>query len=461
MKQIITTAIFIAFVNIISGQEIRELSLKEAQEFALQNNYDIKNAKTDVKIAKKTVKENVAIGLPQINGRISNTNYIDIPTTLIPDFITPVIYQVNIEDFGLEPEEPLGDVKFFPAQFGTEYNATAEVSATQLVFSGKYFIGIKTANTFLEKEKMEYFKNELEVKEAVTSSYYFVLILEENNKTVQQTLQSLIELADQTRETYEMGFIEETDADQVDLLVSDLKANLIILNNQIEIGYSRLKYTLGLNINDSIKLTDDLGSLIKKLDYLALINQEFNYNDNIEYKIFIRQKQIAFNQLRLKKSEYLPTLTAFFTAQTNAMRNEYNFFDTDEPWYPSTFWGVEMSVPVFSSGNRSAKVQKAKLELQKMNEIDSKLVNGLQINVNSARNDFYSAYLVYQNKKKDMALAKKIYEKNGEKFKEGIASSMDLLQAHNQYLKAESEYFNSILDMVSKKLKLEKLLTTE
>ncbi len=457
------TGILLVIIVLLSGtgigQEIREFSLQEAQTFALENNYNMRIAKNDVEIARKQVKESLAIGLPQVDGSVSTTNYLNIPTTLIPDFITPSIYAVNENDFGLEPEVPLGPTEFFPAQFGTEYNANVDITAAQLLFSGQYIIGVKTANTFLDKTRLDYLKDELDVNESVSRSYYYVLVTEENYQNLKANLESLKDIADQTRETYEIGFIEESDADQLDILVSDLETSLLDLHSKINIAYSQLKYTLGLDVNDSITLTDNFNTLLNEMDYLALITTPFNHNNYIDYKILNKQKEIAISQVKLEQSTYLPTLTAFFSAQTMAMRNDFDFFNTSKPWYPSTFWGVEMNIPIWSSGTRSAKVQKAKLNLKNMNVMDDQLKNGLNIYVYTAKTDFTTAYLVYRNKKEKLELSDKINKTTEEKFKEGIASSLDLLQTQNQYLEADTEYTNSILDLLDKKLILEKYLT--
>ena len=62
-------------------------SLQQAQDFAYENNYDLKNSATDVKIAGKMVKQNTAIGLPQINGTASYMDYLSVPTMLMPNFL--------------------------------------------------------------------------------------------------------------------------------------------------------------------------------------------------------------------------------------------------------------------------------------------------------------------------------------------------------------------------------------
>lgn len=461
MKNFIALLLSLFIGSSIAGQEVKEFSLKEAKSFALENNYDIKNAKTDVAIARKRVNETLATGLPQINGSISNNNYINIPTTLLPDFITPTIFQVNEQYFGLTPVQDPGPTQFFPAQFGTKYNATASISASQLIFSGEYIIGVKAAQTFLEKTRIEYLKSELDVEDAVARSYYFVLVAEENQRILQQNLESLRRLAEQTRETYKLGFIEETEADQVDILVGRLEAQLLSLQNQTKIAYSSLKHSLGLQLQDSIRLTDDLDSQLKQLEYELLLQDPFDYNENIDFRILIKQKEIAMAQVSRARAAYLPSINAFFSAQTNAMRSDYNFFDKDEPWYPTTVWGFEMNIPIFSSGNRAAKLQQAKLQLKQINEIGNKLKSGLAIQVSTARNDFRNAYLIYKNKIDNLQLAETIYKKTEEKFSEGMSSSIDLLQMNNQFLNAESEYINAILTLLDNKLTLEKLLATE
>lgn len=460
MKKLIfcITVLLFTICQYATAQRVLELSLQEAKKYALENNFDIKVAKNNIEIARKMVKESLAIGLPQINASLSNTNYINVPTTLLPDFITPAIFAVNEYNFGLTPEVPQGETQFFPAKFGTKYNANIDVSASQLIFSGQYIIGIKTAGTYLEKSKMEYFKNELEIENAVSRAYYYVLVTKENYDILEENLESMQKMAFETRETYKLGFIEETDADQLDIMVSNLKTTLINLKNQINIAYAQLKYTLGLKQSDSISLTDNIQEIINQTDYAALTTKPFDYEKNIDYLLMNKQKEMAVSKLQLEKSAYLPSLSAFFSAQTNAMRSEYNFFDKDQPWYPTTVWGVEMNIPVFSSGSRSAKVQQAKLNLNNAEIMQEKLRNGLNININTARNDVVDAYMVFKNKSDNLTLANKINNITEEKFKEGLASSMKLLQAHNQYLNAESEYINATLSLLDKKLVLEKLL---
>jgi hypothetical protein len=119
-------------------------SLKEAQDYAYTNNYDLKNSSYDVQIAKKLVKQNTAIGLPQVDGGIDYMDYLSLPVTLLPaEFINLIIPPS-------EPHYPAGSS--IPITFGSEYNATLRARLTQLIYSGEYIVGLQTAKAYLRRQ---------------------------------------------------------------------------------------------------------------------------------------------------------------------------------------------------------------------------------------------------------------------------------------------------------------------
>ncbi|PKP35179.1 MAG: hypothetical protein CVU00_03470 [Bacteroidetes bacterium HGW-Bacteroidetes-17] len=462
MRNISLTALIVALISfwdIAYSQDKSSFSLSEAIEFALKNNHNVKNAQTDVELARQKVRETTAIGLPQVNGKITNTNYINIPTTLMPDFLSPIIHKVNEDDFGLTPINPLGDATFFPAQFGTKYNASAELSVAQLIFNGSYLVGLQAAKAYLEQSKVQLAKNNIDTKEQISKAYFLVLTTEQNKIVLDSTLNSLKNMAVETAEIYKQGFVEELNVDQLNLMVKDLETTLVYVNNQIILSRYYLKLLMGFDINEPIYLSDQIESLLSKYSETDLLIAPFDYNHHIDYKILQNQKDLSRLSLKNEQSTYLPSISGFFTAQTNAMRDKYNFFSGGERWFPTTVWGIQMDIPIFSSGSRGSKVQQAKLNLQKVNEMGLQLQESLTIEEKNTKTNFKNALLILDNKKTSLILAKKIYQNTSLKFSEGISSNMDLLQAYNQYLAAESEHNNAILELVNAKIALEKLFT--
>ncbi len=432
----------IAGTNKLTAQTINRFSLVEAQEYAIEKAYSMQNARTDIKIAKKRVSEITALGLPQINADLSYTNFIDIPTQLIPG-----------EFFG----EPAGS--FIPVQFGTKHNAMFEASLNQLIFDGSYLVGLKASRAFLSLSETQLLKSEIEVKESIAQAYSLVLVAEESKKIIDSTLITLEKSLYETREIYESGFIEDTDVDQLELLVAELEAAKIRLTRSLELAYNFLKYQMGMEISQVIILTDGLDVLLNMVEPDKLLNTQFDYNSNVDYRMLKNQEQLAHLQVKLEKAAYLPNIVSYLNFQENAQRVVFNFTHADQDWFKTSFFGFQMNIPIFSSGMRSSKVKQAKLKVDKLRVADQQLREGLELELITARADFYNAYLIYENKIKSLDIAKKIYRKTTEKYHEGISSSLDLTQSYNQFLDTESQYIESIRQLLGAKIKLNKILT--
>lgn len=444
----------------LHAQEVKKFSLKEAQQYALDNNYQIKNAKTDIEIAKQKVKENTAIGLPQINASASYSYYMDIPTTLIPDFLTPAIVGVNENLFGLEPIEPISsEPQYFEASFGSPQNATWGGTITQLVFSGQYLIGLKAAKAYATLTESTYEKSEIEIKDAVAKAYYPVIIIKENKNYLDSTLISMKKMLYETKEYYNNGFVEDTDVDQLELMISDMETTLAYIDNQLNLSTNMLKFMLGLKAEEQIEVTESLDGLIASVNSEFLVNSRFDFNNNIDYNLLKKGEKLTDLQMRLRKSEYLPTMNAFYQYQKNGLRDQFDFFDFSKDWYPSQMIGVQLDIPIWSSGMRKYRVTQAKLELDKVKVQDTELQQRLNLTVETYRSEFNNAYLIFNNRKKNLDIAEKIYQKTEIKYREGMSTSLDLSQSYNQYLKSEIDYLTSILDLLIKKSDLDKLLT--
>lgn len=424
------------------AQDIKSFTLKEAQQYAIENNYDVKNAGTDVEIARKRVKENLAIGLPQVNAGAGYTNYLELPTQLIP-----------AEFFGGEPGE------FEEIQFGTQHNATWNASLSQLIFSGQYIVGVMASKAYVGLIEGSLQKSEIEIKDLIAKSYYPVIILQENKKVFDSTLSSLNKMLYETEEYYKSGFLEDTDVDQLKLLIADMETTITNIDNQLEIASNMLKYQMGIKANEKIEVTDKLDNLLADVNRDFLLNSSFDYNNHIDYKLLKDQEKMAVLQLKLKRSEYYPTLSGYYSFQQDAMRNEFNFLNSNDKWFTNQMVGVQLEVPIFSSGNRKYKVQQAKLEIEKIKVVDNQLQQGLSLKVRTVKSEFNNKYLIYLNRKMAVSNAEKIYQKTEIKYREGIANSLDLSQTYNQYLTNQIEYLTSILDLLNKKSELEKELT--
>jgi outer membrane protein TolC len=208
-----------------------------------------------------------------------------------------------------------------------------------------------------------------------------------------------------------------------------------------------------------IHLTDDLEKLLLDVDDPALISNGFDYLQHVDYRLIQGQETLKSFNLKNKQAQYLPSLNGFLSLTENAQRTEFDFFQAGEDWFRTSMFGINLSIPILASGQRRHEIEKAKMELQQVQVLNQQVKEGLQLEYITALADYKSTLEIYDNKKKNVDLADKIYKKTMLKYSEGLSTSMDLLQSYNQYLDAESNYLTSMVDLLVAKSRLEKVLS--
>ncbi len=117
-----------------------------------------------------------------------------------------------------------------------------------------------------------------------------------------------------------------------------------------------------------------------------------------------------------------------------------------------------MNIPIFSSGQRASKVKQAQFDLEKTRVAEQQLKSSLEIQFETTLTDYENALLNYGNTRKNKEIAEKIFRRTGIKYREGVATSLDLLNTHNQFLNAQSQYINAALQVLNMGVSLESLL---
>jgi len=115
-------------------------------------------------------------------------------------------------------------------------------------------------------------------------------------------------------------------------------------------------------------------------------------------------------------------------------------------------------VPVFTSGLRPARVAQARLELEKARNLKKQAADGLKLSMVQARSDFAAALEREKNTARMIVLAQRIFDDTRSKFSQGLSTSMELTQAHNQYLNAESGHAQAEVQLLDARLRLDKAL---
>lgn len=442
-KNIIILCFLLAVNFSFAQQNSRSFTLEEAVEFAIDSNYTAINARRDIAKAIKRKWETTATGLPQLNANIGYQNNIKQPVTLIPAEIT-----------GGEPGT------FVPVTFGTEQSTSATATLDQLIFDGSYLVGLQAAKAFLDFSENASEKTNLEVRKGVINAYgsvllanELVLIFEKNKATLDKNLF-------ETRKTFENGLAEEESVEQLEITLLDIETQLSNSRRSEEIAKQMLNLALGIDVNETIGLTSTLDDLAQQNIDLSFMDASLNIENNIDYKIAFNLTEQRSLELKLEKSRALPSLSAFVNYGTMANSDSFSFFNGDQRWFQSSILGVNMNIPIFSSGQRNARTKQASIALEQAETSLTEAMQQIELELNTAKSNYQFSIENYENSKKNLALAERIENKNQIKFTEGLATSFELRQAQSQLYSAQQQYFQAMLNVVNSKAQLETVLNT-
>jgi len=439
-RNILLAAVFCQTIT-LQGQTDppARFSLEEAMEFAVQNNLNAENARLEVDIADQRVWEATAAGLLQLNAAVNYNYNINLATTLIPDFLGDPAEKIEV-------------------QFGTRHFATGGISASQLIFSGQYIVGLQTARIFREFSARNRQRTEQQVKEGVMQNYYLVLLGGNTLEALRGNLVNLRRTYRETRELFRIGLVEALDADQLEVSLTSLENSVRSMERQVEASRNLLKYQMGLERDREIILTDSLTALVSGIDFEAVQEQELSLEENIYFQILKDQEQLAMMDLKLKKTENLPSLSAFYSLDFTAQRDEFNFFRQDENWYRASVVGASLNIPLFSSGMRRAGISQKRIAYQQARNNRIYAAEGLRVEFLQARFDFVTAMDKYRSEQKNLELAAKVVRVTEKKYGAGLASSFDLTQVNDQYLSTLGDYTTAMVEVLNAKIRIDLLL---
>ena len=228
-------------------------------------------------------------------------------------------------------------------KFGTQHNATVDVTASQLVFNGSYIVALQASKVYLQLAQNQQEKKEIDVRETVANTYHLVLLAEKNRQILGSSLENLRQTWQETDAMHRAGFSEATAVDQLQLAVSDLENTLATTERQIETAYRLLKLQMGVDPDRPVALSDTLASILAAMDAELPAPEIFDLSRHIDFRVMETQERSMAMLLKREKAEYLPTVTAFFSLSQSAMRDRFNFFGKGGDWFPATILGFNLS----------------------------------------------------------------------------------------------------------------------
>jgi outer membrane protein TolC len=397
------------------------------------------------------VKETIATGLPQVNGSISFQDFLKVPTAVGPQFKTnppdPAhpLSAANIDN--TKPVQP------FP--FGAiRYNNTFGLSASQLLFSGTFFVGLEAVKTFKELSQRSLTRSKIETNVAVTKAYYQVLVSGEQIKLLDANIVQLKQTLDQTTQQNKQGFVEKIDVDRLSVQYNNLVTNRDNAERALVLSSEMLKFQMGMPIEQELILTDKLSDVDIKNAAPADASDTSFIRNRIEYKLL--QTNITLNQLdvKSKKAAYLPSVQLNGGFNEVFQENQFKFLYNNV--YPNAFIGLGVNIPIFSGGQRLNQLRQSQISVMKAQNDLHNAANGFKLQANSARITYENSIHSLDNQKRSRELAQEVLRAAKIKYQQGVGSNIEVTQAQTEFESADNQYIQALYNALISKVDLDK-----
>ena len=446
-RRISLIIISIFSTSIIWGQQ--EFTLDEAIAFGKENAPSMQLSEYDKADAEAQIKEYKSIGLPQVNASLDYNHFIEIPTQIIPDFISPFV-DGRLVNYSLIDQSQVPEVtgQGLPAQFGTKNNFTIGADASMLIFDGSYLTGLKAVNLSRELSQQNLEVTAYEIENNITRSYLAVLQAENGQQIIRDNINTLEETFRETKIIYENGFAEKLDVERLQLSIDNLKRELERIVQATELTKNVLKFQMNYPLDKEIVLEDSFDQMFQEaLSQSVSIDRDIDYAKRPEYGLINIGESL--NKLNIERYQrgYYPSLRGFASYSVGVQRND--LFNSDEGgWFPTSIIGLSASIPIFDGFDKRSKIQRAQIELDKVNVQKKQLEQVINLEVRNAKIALVNANASLQNTESSLRLAEKIVNTSKIKFKEGIGSSLEVVQAENELYTAQSNHINAQYDLL-------------
>ena len=409
--------------------EVREvpatlnLSLAEAQDYAVETNRSLKNASLAVQKAYAQRWQTIASMLPSAD--------------LSWGYTSMMGYKMNFSGMPIEMPD----------------NGTLGITAA-VGINGQAIVGALLNNVAIDMQKLNLQQSEDNLRANIKTSYASVLVLQNVVTLLESSLANIERMAEMTQRSVDVGAAEQTTADLIQVRVNTLKNNINANLRSTQLALNALKVLLDVPAETELVLTSTLEDFLSAEAVLALLGNDFILENNLNYQLLEKNVELAKKNVHMAGWAYGPTVALAYQYSKKDYFGEKEGFNMTPPNAVS----LNISMPLWSSGKRAAGVVEKKIALEEARNTFAETANNLGIQNEQLRYNLQNGYETYMNEKDNMEVTQRVFESTTNKFNQGAASNLDLVNASNDLITAQSSYVQAVLTLVNAQVELEKFL---
>lgn len=401
------------------------LSVEEAQDYAVKANRTLRNADLAVQQAYAQHWQTIAAMLPQADASWSYSS-----------------------TCGYEME--FGGMKIAMPDY-----STTGVKAS-IGINGQAVVGAVLNTIAIDMQKIALEQSEDNLRANVKTSYASVLVLQDVVALLDSSLQNVEKLAEMTQRSVDVGAAEQTTADQIMVRVNTLRNNINSNKRSILLAQNSLKVLLDVPVGTQLTLTSTLDDMLSAEAVLNLLGEDFILQNNLNYQSLAKNVDLAKANVHMASWAYGPTVAVGYQYS-----KQHYYADGGMRMTPPNAVSVSVSMPLWSSGKRAAGVVEKKIALESARNTLAETTDNLGIQNQQLRFNLQNAFETYMVEKENMDVTQRVFQSTTNKYNYGATSNLELVNASNDVISAQSTYVQAVLTLVNAEADLEKFLNNK
>lgn len=431
-----------AAVQAQDSTDVRKITLNEAIDIALDNNFSLKQARNNVDAAEAGVLSAKADFAPSVSARMSGSRSVGT--------------QFNQIQLRYVKE--------------TRNSINGSIGADVTLFQGfRNIMNLRQseANASYEKSNLQRTRETIVFNTA--SQFLQILVDEELLQISRQNLDASKQQMEQIKAQVEVGSRPVVDQYNQESTVASNELEVIQRENTLQYDKTKLIRTLQLDPLDdySFEAPDVKTKAIKpeKLDLRALTNQALqNRNDLQAQRLLINSRKYS---LQTARANYYPSISANIGISSNyfdqyraievvngpngqpmTQQTSLGFRDQFFDQLVTRSAGISVNVPIFSNLNTRTNVQQARINFKNAKLALEDKKYAVQEEVRQAYNDYTSLAKQLETTKKALTAAEKTYETQKERYSVGASTFIELSQANADYVQAKANRVRAVYNFL-------------
>lgn len=405
-----------------------QLDLHDSVQMALENNRTIRQALTDVDMAKWTLSKarrtmgptvTWTSGANRIGGDSLDTAH-------------------NAHALGMGP--------------AYDYSWTNTAQGVMPLYNGSVKGQIKQARYGLNAQDLALEETKQAIRLQATSDYYNILQCRNLIDVEQESVNTLQEHLDNVNAQYRVGTVAKSDVLASQVQLANAQQALVTAQNNYDIAVSTLNNVIGLPTDTVLDIRDQLKYTKYDLTQDDCTNYALdNRADGAAARYAVKAAEAA---VETAKAGYQPTVNAVVNKSIGGEKPFRHDHTNSDSWSA----GVNASWDVFDNGLTQASVNSANMALAKAQEEAAQTDDQIRLDVRTAYLGLQAAEKNIQTTSVAVTRAEEDYKIAQVRYSAGVGTNLDVMDANEKLTTARTNYYTALYNYNTSKAALDKAM---